>query len=1189
MSDRFGNIPIQPPAPTPRKSSSPKKRATRRKKTKKQSEFTFKRGIRLLLLPFLFILYSLIGFFGVPYYITAILPSTIFENTGFFFKTDHTTFNPYTFSFRSENISLQLTKNDNRQLLFIKSLSGKLSPFHLLRNDIVCNDLTIIGPSANLIRNKDKSYNFSPLFQSDRRKSYSEMMNFSDLPFYFSLNNIRVKDGSVTFIDQPAEKSHSIKDIQLALPSFSNLAFQADNYIRPHFSATVNGSPVELSGEAGIGDSGSARTSTDLVCNLKAIDLPLYLSYLPFTLPFSITEGKADGKIGLKFDPKGKKGQKLAVRFTLNISKANFLAHNSTLDLAIPRAQLEGTVNPVSQNIHLNTVKLTKPVISSFGRSFVKNINSLLSTDSDKKQSVPGEKSEYTTVIDSLTLKDGTLKQFTPEKDKIISEWTMLQLEAHHFSTRKKNEKNAGKEKAGTFTLTGSRKKSSTSFAWKGKISQPTYFLGTLTANHLDLNDLARLLDLSPLHSMAGTASLKGELALDLAESEKSLKDAVFYHLDDATVTIRNFRLSPSNKNKKKNSSTELLADKLILTGFSRNKKNINFGKVRFEKGTLTFRKGQPPPVFSFFTTGKYKIRSLQFNGKSLFITDKSSQILFPDFSIKATDLDRKKAVKNNFSLSAKGKAGIRLSGKGSIRLTPFNGMMKTELDRIPAKSLFSWFSKSPLLTTIQGQISGKGTFTFPGIAFTGTLQADKGSLSLRDNQTISWTGNVLHGMNYTARPFHLGIALVELQSLSLPWTITNNDDTALENFSAFLQSYFPMADRTHRSKNSVTLSPVDIQEIVILNGRIALTDTRTSPPWSASISELNGQIKNIHSGMAPVISQLQFSGKLDDSPFTVEAQGDLFSPERNGSFSFSLDDLPLASFHHQISPVLDVNTGKGDFGLEINSYWEESQLSSSGKIHFSKIEPISPIADSALTLALLEGTDNSFSMDLSFSEPRPVAATSLFERILVQFQKFVVKGSVSPFLLAQGDFTDLIDNEIIEFIPGEFMLSDQGRNNLSKYGALMINHPNIRLVLSGNYDEKTDRAAMKKQMEEIESKRVNAENREKFAEWKRQKEAYYKALELKQKKLALEGKIMEQDIPPKFLQEFVPIQPQIIQVDQAMLEELAQKRAEIVQKHLTSQLQLKPERIQLKKNRQTGTACGVSVTLKPYFQTIPQ
>lgn len=1187
MSDRFGNIPIQPPASTPGKPSSPKKRTPRRKKTRRQPEFTFKRGIRLLLLPVLFIVYSLVGFFGVPYYITAILPSTVFENTGLFFKTDHTTFNPYTFFFRSENISLQLTRDDNRKLLFIRSLSGKLSPFHLLRNDIVCNDLTIIEPSANLIRNKDKSYNFSPLFQSDKKKSYSEMMNFSDLPFHFSLNNIRIKDGSVMFIDQPAEKSHSIKDIQLALPSFSNLAFQADNYIRPHFSATVNGSPIELSGEAGLGESGSAQTSTDLVCNLKEIDLPLYLSYLPFTLPFSITKGIADGKIGLKFDPQGEKGRKLAVRFTLNISKANFLAHNGTLDLAIPKALLEGTLNPVSQNIDFDTVRLTKPVISSFGHNFAKNIHLLLGTDSGAKQPVPREKSEYTTVIDTLTLKDGTLKQFGPKKDKIISEWTMVQLEAHHFSTRKKNEKKAEKEKTGTFTLSGTRKKSSASFAWKGKIVQPASFRGTLTANHLALSGFSRLLNLPPLQSMDGTISLKGQLALNLAESRKNMKDDIFYQLDDTTVTIRSFQMFPSNKNRKENRSTNLSADRLILTGFSRNKQTINFGKVRFEKGALTLRKGQIPPVFSFFTAGKYKIESLRFNGRSLFIADRSSQILFPDFSIKATDLSRKKAAKNNLSVSAKGKNTIRLTGTGNVRLTPFKGILKTEFGLIPAKSLFPWFSRSPLLTTIQGRIDGKGTFTFPGPGFTGTLQAGKGSLPFRNNRTVSWAKTVLHGINFTSHPFHLGITLVELQSLSLPWTITNNDDTPLENFAAFLQNNFPMADRTHRSKNSVTLSPVDIQEIIVLNARIALTDTRTSPPWSADISELKGGIKNIHSGMAPVISQLQFSGKLDESPFTVEAQSDLFSPEKNGSFSFSLDGLPLASFHHQISPVLDINTGKGDFGLEINSYWEDSQLSSSGKIHFSKIEPVSSNAESALPLALLEGTDNGFSMDLSFSEPPPVATTSLFERILVQFQKLVVKGSVSPFLLVQGDFTDLIDNETVEFIPGEFMLSDKGRSNLSKYGALLINHPNIGLVLSGNYDEKTDRAAMKLQMENIESKRVKSENRQKFAEWKKQKDAYYKALELKQKKLALEGKIIEEDIPPKFLQEFVPVQPQTMRVDQAMLEELAQKRAEIVQKHLTSQLQLKPERIQLKENRQPGTLCGVSVTLKPFFQAV--
>jgi hypothetical protein len=57
--------------------------------------------------------------------------------------------------------------------------------------------------------------------------------------------------------------------------------------------------------------------------------------------------------------------------------------------------------------------------------------------------------------------------------------------------------------------------------------------------------------------------------------------------------------------------------------------------------------------------------------------------------------------------------------------------------------------------------------------------------------------------------------------------------------------------------------------------------------------------------------------------------------------------------------------------------------------------------------------------------------------------------------------------------------------------------------------------------------------------------------------------------------------------VDQAMLKELARKRAEIVLQHLSGQLQLKPERIILQEKKDYGAVNGVSISLTPYFQTL--
>jgi len=56
---------------------------------------------------------------------------------------------------------------------------------------------------------------------------------FSELPFLFSLNNISIREGSVTFQDVPAATTHTVEQIELDLPSLSNFPFQTSQNIHP--------------------------------------------------------------------------------------------------------------------------------------------------------------------------------------------------------------------------------------------------------------------------------------------------------------------------------------------------------------------------------------------------------------------------------------------------------------------------------------------------------------------------------------------------------------------------------------------------------------------------------------------------------------------------------------------------------------------------------------------------------------------------------------------------------------------------------------------------------------------------------------------------------------------------------------------------------------------------------------------
>ncbi len=1183
MSDQFGRISIQQqaaptPPPAPRR---PSKKTRPPSPQKQRREKPQSRGMSLvwfLVLVLLFTLYNVAGFVGVPYYVSTILPKTIYEKTGFIFQARTVNFNPLTFVFSAENSKLMSADETLPDLLKIKSLRGKFKPLSLLRNDLVSDSITIEELEAHITRKADGSYIFASLFESSKKDNQAEMMDFSDLPFQFSLNNIAVSKSKIIFSDLPLKKKHSIEDIQFALPTFSNFPFQAGNYIQPHFSATINGSPLELTGKASVGEKGGEKHTTDLSCDIHSLDLPLYFGYLPFELPFNFSHGKADGKIGLTFSPKGKKGEKLAITFDLKIRETAFSTHNNTIKVRAPEASLVGTLHPVSKNIHLKTLSMRTPVISSFGESFTGNIRNIIKGASKKVAplGVPA-KAAATIDIDLVIIDDGTLQLFNEnESTKLHSSWKSIQFSLKDYTSAANSAK---EQKRGLFRLTGDQDGAPSTFSWQGELAGSKILDGQLSINNIQTSTLFQSFNVKPLIGSTGLVDLKGRLRLNLEADSPSSPG---YRFTESTISIQNFSLLEKK-------STILSTPILTLSKFSSSDEQTDFGNISIDNGTLRLTKGQLPKSFSLFSEKKYQVHDINFVGKATLLAGKKDglKLQFPDVTLKAKDLNLPEKSKNNITISAKGTNGDTLKAAGSVSLIPFKATLKTEFTRLQAKTVFSWFTNLPFLTNMEGFIGGNGNLTLPNTGFVGQLNLDKASFAGEKKSVFSLETGTFQDINFSSKPFHLGIVSAELGSLSFPWKIDANDNSPMENFTNFLKRQFPFLYEKKQAKKNITISSFDVQEVTVKNGQIKVEEQRMSPAWKGSITNLSGKITDIHSAKTSVKSQFQLTGNLDDTPIAIEGESDFFSEKKNGNFSFSLTDFPVAAFHDQLAPLVDIDTSKGTFRLTQNRQWVDSGLDNSGTITFTGIEPESPTSESTLPLALLADNVNTFSLDFSSSEQEPTSKSLLFDDIIGRFNKLIVKSSVSPLLVAAGDFKDLIGNEFVEFKPGEALISRRGRETVGRYGDLLTANPNVGLSITGRYDLNTDTAALKTVLENEESERIAAENKNRFKKWEEQKKAYSTMFEQKREQILQEGKIAEQDLPPKFLQEFIPIQPQRITVTETMLQDLADKRVIAVYQHLITQLSVEPEKITIIDSKQlpaTGDSQpkSVSITINP-------
>lgn len=1157
MPDRYGKISIDHTVPTTSVAAEVKKNVTpqspKSPKTKKRLSSRRKNGvfIWLVVVTIIFITYNVLGFYGVPYYLTSTLSENFKKKTGMVFDPGDISFNPLTFHFSSTNA--KLLSESGSPLATLQTLSADLAPFSLLRMDLVCNSVMLSELTLNITREQDGSYNFAKFFHQKEEGSSSEILNFSDLPFLFSLNNIAIKNGKVLFLDLPTGKTHTIEEIKLDLPTFSNFPFQTSQYLRPSFSAVINGSPVELTGQALMGD--STKETTTLTCNLHAIDLPVYAEYLPLNLPLALTSGKADGKINLQFDPASQQEDKLSIDFELQLRDAELQTTDETVFVSAPATLVKGKLKPVAKTIVFSSITTNEPTVHSVGDSFLLSVSTLFKKEKKGPQSNSAS-GIFSLAIDNLSVKDGTFSLWKDRGEKKPERvWKDLQLNVNNYSSTEPAEDKKG---LGSFLLSGNKGGSFSSFTWQGDLSSTEKLRGTVTIDQFDFMELLHSIGSDKNLSAKGLAELKGQLTVSFPQDSGS---TIGYTLADAELVVQDFQLMEDKL-------PVLSAPTLKFTSFGTAYKTIQFGSVSLQNGLILLPDNRIPEIFKQFAVGKYLVQDIDFTGQLSIISMKNSETrtTWSDISLKALDLDTPEKAKDNFTLSTKSPTGGTIQGQGDVRISPFSLTINTEFNELSATEVFPFMTDSQLLNNLTGILAGKGSLSLPKKSFAGDLQLSKASIRKSADPIFSWTDMLLQGVNFTSEPFHLGIAATIVDQPKFSWQISASDPGPMQQLSFFFQHHLPPLEAEppseEKTKAKKVNSSIDIQEIQLNQANISIKDNRTKPKWKGSVTDFSGKIKDIRLTNPATNSAFSFTGKLQDAPFAIVGEVDIFAKEQNGKFHLTLDNYPLASFNTQLAPLTDVDTKSGFFDLRLDCSAKASEYQNTGFFMFSGVKPVSEKSDSALALALLTGPDDKFRFDFDFTRTAPPGKTIFIEEILSLFHLLAVKASVSPLLLASGDYSDLIGAELAEFEPGQSILTTKGKEILARYSSLLSTHPHLGLELSGGIDRDVDTPAMKEHLHALEIQRVEMENKKRFEAWQKEKLLFDQKVAEQQKKQPAQGRVLDNTIPPAVLKEYIPKQAKQVVIDDAMLLELAKKRSQSLSQYLTEQLLIQPERL---------------------------
>lgn len=155
----------------------------------------------------LFLLYTLIGFFFVPYLITDILPSQLQKDLNLNTSFKKAKFNPFTFFLNIKEPALLTEKNN--PIFTVKNFSAQLNPIKLFTKNISLENVGFVEPKIYAIINKKGEFNFFNLVDTNGSDNPNEKSDKSS--WNFDIKQLSIQDGNIIFTDKREAKPFTVE------------------------------------------------------------------------------------------------------------------------------------------------------------------------------------------------------------------------------------------------------------------------------------------------------------------------------------------------------------------------------------------------------------------------------------------------------------------------------------------------------------------------------------------------------------------------------------------------------------------------------------------------------------------------------------------------------------------------------------------------------------------------------------------------------------------------------------------------------------------------------------------------------------------------------------------------------------------------------------------------------------------
>ena len=1023
----------------------------------------------LLWLAGVLVAFAVLGFLVLPLILRPMLEKNLSEALERKVSIGRLQINPFALSMTLHDISVG-ERGDGPPMLTVAQLYVNAEAMSLLRWAPVVSALTVTQPALHVVRNADKSYNFSDIL--DRALSGP-----SRPPPRFAVSNIELVDGQVDFDDRPEKRQHHVTQLQLGIPFISSLPSQTEIRVQPAFSAQVNGRPVAITGET---RPFNDTHETVLHFDLGDLPLPAYVDYIPVALPVKVQSGILGGKVNLSFIGRGQDPPQLTLDGTLKVSDLAVTERSGakllripSLDVAVDRFDVFGSSADV-RSISADGIELE---LRRDARGEL-NLGTLAPAESKPKTEKP-----FRFTAETIKLDHGTVRLADASVDPaFVSTLTDVSVAVAKLAS-------TGDRKADvTFSFvsdTGAR------FASRGTLA-----LAPVRADaRLEMTGF-HIAKLFPYYASA----------LNLVVDDGTLDASTQLHYDGGSDAFSMASLEATAKDLKLRlpDSKELLwrVPMLAVHGGTVDvqKRDIAFDTIeghgaslvirRDRDGTLNFaRLVRTQPSGSAATAGSdtwnVQARKIALDDFAGSFTDEAvtppGRLALTKVSLTAENLSRTAKAKGRASLQATVNKRGAISASGPIELAPFEATLTLAAKNIDLVPFQPYISQSARIVVTGGNVSARGTLDVATgkpsrTGFKGeVVVADLASLDeANQSDLLKWKTLKLSGVDAQLEPLAVTVGEIGLEELFARLLLNESGEFNLQQLGRQqAPAAAPPKPTADPNTVQVAASPgadttwLKLGKATLTNGDIDYTDHFIRPNYSAHITGLSGSLSSLafdkpadlelHGNVAGT-APLEISGRIN--PLSQNLFLDIKATATN-------IDLP------PLTPYSDKYVGygieKGKLSMKVAYFVENRKLKAENSIVLDQLtfgqkveSPDAIKAPVQLAVALLKDRNGVIKFDLPIGGSLDDPKFSVGGLVIRAIIGLIVKIATAPFAIlgALGGHGEEL--AYIEFAPGSALLDQTADDKVKAVAKALNDRPAIKLDVAGRVDPTADREALR-------------------------------------------------------------------------------------------------------------------------------